>query len=73
MQAVWELLILPAIPGIDEFHEDVIKMKEFTNNKPFIVNISLVPDLTKGEEIFKYIDVCAKEGVAATSLQVLLQ
>ena len=40
-------------------------MKEFTNNKPFIVNISLVPDLTKGEEIFKYIDVCAKEGVAA--------
>ena len=52
-------------PGIDEFHEDVIKMKEFTNNKPFIVNISLVPDLTKGEEIFKYIDVCAKEGVAA--------
>ena len=52
-------------PGVDEFHEDVIKMKEFTNNKPFIVNISLVPDLTKGEEIFKYIDVCAKEGVAA--------
>ena len=65
MQAVWELLILPAIRGIDEFHEDVIEMKEFTNNKPFIVNISLVPDLTKGEEIFKYIDVCAKEGVAA--------
>ena len=23
-------------PGVDEFHEDVIKMKEFTNNKPFL-------------------------------------
>ena len=51
-------------PGIDEFHEDIIKMKELTD-KPFIVNISLVPDLTKGEEIFQYIDVCAREQVAA--------
>ena len=58
-------------PGVDEFHEDVIKMKEFTNNKPFIVNISLVPDLTKGEEIFKYIDVCAKEGVAAIEFKII--
>ena len=51
-------------PGIDEFREDIIKMKELTD-KPFIVNISLVPDLTKGEEIFQYIDVCAREQVAA--------
>ncbi len=51
-------------PGIEEFHEDVIKMKSLTD-KPFIVNISLVPDLTRGEEIFKYINVCAKEKVAA--------
>ena len=51
-------------PGIDEFREDIIKMKELTD-KPFIVNISLVPDLTKGEEIFQYIDVCAWEQVAA--------
>lgn len=51
-------------PGIEEFHEDVIKMRSLTD-KPFIVNISLVPDLTRGEEIFKYIDVCAKEHVAA--------
>ena len=50
--------------GIDEFREDIIKMKELTD-KPFIVNISLVPDLTKGEEIFQYIDVCAREQVAA--------
>lgn len=51
-------------PGVEEFHEDIIKMKSLTD-KPFIVNISLVPDLTKGEEIFKYIDVCARENVAA--------
>ena len=51
-------------PGIDEFREDIIKMKELTD-KPFIVNISLVPDLTNGEEIFQYIDVCAREQVAA--------
>lgn len=51
-------------PGVEEFHEDIIKMKSLTE-KPFIVNISLVPDLTRGEEIFKYIDVCAKEHVAA--------
>ena len=51
-------------PGIEEFHEDVVKMKSLTD-KPFIVNISLVPDLTKGEEIFQYIDVCAREEVAA--------
>lgn len=52
-------------PDLASFEEDVICMKQLTNNKPFIVNISLVPDLTKGEEIFKYIDVCAKHKVAA--------
>lgn len=51
-------------PGVEAFHEDVVKMKSLTE-KPFIVNISLVPDLTRGDEIFKYIDVCAKEQVAA--------
>ncbi len=48
----------------EEFHEAVREMKSLTD-KPFIVNISLVPDLTKGDEIFKYIDVCIEEGVAA--------
>lgn len=48
----------------EEFHDAVKEMKSLTD-KPYIVNISLVPDLTKGEEIFKYIDVCAREGVAA--------
>lgn len=55
---------ITCFPSLEAFHEDIIKMKSLTD-KPFIVNISLVPDLTKGEEIFKYIAVCAQEGVAA--------
>ena len=38
-------------------------MNELTK-KPYLVNISLVPDLTKGEEIMKYLNECAKAGVA---------
>lgn len=48
----------------EEFREAVREMKRLTD-KPFIVNISLVPSLTRGEEIFRYIDVCIEEGVAA--------
>jgi NADH:quinone reductase (non-electrogenic) len=48
----------------EEFAAAVAEMNELTK-KPYIVNISLVPDLTKGEEIFKYIDVCAQGHVAA--------
>ena len=48
----------------EEFHEAVREMNALTQ-KPYIVNISLVPDLTKGDEIFKYIEICAKEKVAA--------
>lgn len=48
----------------EEFRVAVKEMKRLTD-KPFIVNISLVPSLSKGEEIFRYIDVCIEEGVAA--------
>lgn len=48
----------------EEFRIAVKEMKRLTD-KPFIVNISLVPSLSKGEEIFRYIDVCIEEGVAA--------
>ena len=48
----------------EAFDGGVREMKDLTD-KPFIVNISLVPDLTKGPEIMKYSDVCAKHGVAA--------
>lgn len=50
--------------GPEEFADALEEMKELTK-KPYIVNISLVPDLTKGEEIFKYIDICARQKVAA--------
>lgn len=48
----------------EEFKGGVREMKALTD-KPFIVNISLVPDLTRGPEILKYIDVCADHQVAA--------
>ena len=47
----------------EEFADAIAEMNELTK-KPYLVNISLVPDLTKGEEIIKYLDVCAKGGVA---------
>ena len=46
------------------FEEGVKEMKDLTD-KPFIVNFSLVPDLTKGPEIMKYIEICGKHRVAA--------
>lgn len=51
-------------PTPEAFAEGVAEMKSLTD-KPFIVNISLVPDLTKGPEIMKYIHVCARNQVAA--------
>lgn len=48
----------------EEFAGAVAEMNELTK-KPYIVNISLVPDLTKGEEIVQYIDVCARGHVSA--------
>jgi nitronate monooxygenase len=48
----------------EEFHESLKEMKSLTD-KPYIVNISLTPDMTRDEATFKYIDICAKEGVPA--------
>lgn len=48
----------------ESFEEGVKEMKDLTD-KPFVVNFSLVPDLTKGPEIMKYIGVCGKYHVAA--------
>lgn len=50
--------------GTEEFADAIIEMNELTK-KPYIVNISLAPDLTKGDEILQYIDVCARGKVAA--------
>ena len=49
-------------PTPDEFRDAVRKTQKFTK-KPFGVNISLLPSLNKGDEIFKYIQVCIEENV----------
>lgn len=48
----------------EDFRAAVKEMKSLTD-KPFIVNISLLPGVSKGEEILRYINVCVEEGVAA--------
>jgi Dioxygenases related to 2-nitropropane dioxygenase len=50
--------------SVEVFTEALDEMNRLTS-KPYIVNISLVPDLTKGEEIFRYIEACASRHVAA--------
>ena len=49
-------------PTPAEFKDAVVKTKSLTD-KPFCVNISLLPDLTKGDAIKEYIKVCVDEGV----------
>ena len=44
-------------PGIDEFHEDVIKMKEFTNNKPFICLLYTSHEQTSGKSSSYYVSI----------------
>lgn len=48
----------------ESFHEAVRKVKALTD-KPFCVNMSLLPDVNVGEEIGRYIEICGKEGVRA--------
>lgn len=48
----------------EEFHEAVKKTKALTD-KPFCVNMSLLPDVNVGEEIKRYVDICGTEGVTA--------
>lgn len=46
------------------FHQAVKQMKHLTD-KPFCVNINLLPDTNVGDEIKRYIDICGSEGVTA--------
>lgn len=50
--------------SVEVFCDALDEMNRLTS-KPYIVNISLVPDLTKGDEILRYIDACAAKHVAA--------
>ena len=48
----------------EEFADAIAEMNELTK-KPYLVNVSLLPDQTQGDEkIFKYLDICAKGRVA---------
>ena len=49
---------------VESFHEAVKRTKALTD-KPFCVNMSLLPDVNVGEEIKRYIDVCGMENVTA--------
>lgn len=48
----------------EEFRQALKKMHALTD-KPFCVNMSLLPDVNVGEEIKRYIDICGEEGVTA--------
>lgn len=49
-------------PTPEEFHEAVKKTKSLTD-KPFCVNMSLLPDVNVGDDIRAMIDICGEEGV----------
>lgn len=48
----------------ESFHEAIREMKQLTD-KPFCVNISLLPDLNAGDKVKQLIDLCGREQVAA--------
>ncbi len=50
--------------GNEEFRNAVQEMKSFTN-RPFIVNISLLPDISVGNDVRETIRICGEEGVRA--------
>lgn len=49
-------------PELDEFRAALEKMKSLTD-KPFCVNISLLPETSAGEKTFDYIKICGDLGV----------
>lgn len=55
---------IATFPSVEAFRDAVKEMNDLTD-KPYFVNISLVPNLNRGDEIFRYIDVCAEGGVKA--------
>lgn len=49
-------------PDLDVFRSEVRRLKTLTD-KPFCVNISLLPDVAAGEQTLDYIRICGEEGV----------
>lgn len=50
-------------PDLEDFRQAVRKTKKLTD-KPFCVNISMLPHVSVGERNLDYINICAEEGVA---------
>lgn len=48
----------------DSFHKAIREMKQLTD-KPFCVNISILPDLDAGDHVRQFIHICGMEQVAA--------
>jgi Dioxygenases related to 2-nitropropane dioxygenase len=51
-------------PDFDDFRNALKEVKSLTD-KPFCVNMSLLPDANVGDGVKRYIDICAEEGVKA--------
>lgn len=49
-------------PDLDDFRRAVRYIRSHTD-KPFAVNISMIPNVDMGEKILNYIDICGEEGV----------
>jgi nitronate monooxygenase len=48
----------------NDFRDALKEVKSLTD-KPFCVNISLLPEANVGDDVKRYIDICAEEGVKA--------
>ena len=50
-------------PDLGQFRNALKEIKALTD-KPFAVNVSMIPNVDMGEKIRQYLDICAQEGVS---------
>ena len=51
-------------PDFDKFRDALKEIKSLTD-RPFAVNVSMIPNVDMGDKIRQYLDICAQEGVSA--------
>lgn len=51
-------------PDFNQFRDALKEIKSLTD-RPFAVNVSMIPNVDMGEKIRQYLDICAQEGVSA--------
>ena len=49
-------------PDLDRFRDALREIRSLTD-RPFAVNVSMIPNVDMGEKIRQYLDICAQEGV----------